>query len=81
MQIKNAAPASLMRQSDIHSGLFSLIKPIVWYAVCQDDYSEFQLNHLPTFTESERESRPAEDLSYFFLLGIRHAGTKASLAR
>ncbi len=40
MQVKNAVSASLMRQSDVLSGVFLLIKSTVWYAVCQDNCSE-----------------------------------------
>ena len=44
MQVKNAVSASLVRQSDILSVVFLYKKPTVWYAVCQDNCSEFQIN-------------------------------------
>jgi hypothetical protein len=44
MQVKNALSASLMRQSDILSGESLSIESIVWHAVCQDNYLEFQFN-------------------------------------
>ena len=51
MQVKNAVSASLLRQSDILSRIFFSMKYAVWYAVCQGNYSEFQLNAYRTIRQ------------------------------